>query len=133
MATNRHLTVTIPKEKLMGLLRERVSDLQKEHVAALTQYEKDSNKVRAGQAKLLRRAADAIEAGKAGPMGAYDLRDLPNVTRQEAEALAAPSKPARKFMCSAQTFLAQVSASSQRDWRVSTDLWVELFGQGCDI
>lgn len=125
------LTVTISKEKLTALLRERVSDLQKQHAADLTAYEKKVASVRAGQAKALRRKADLIEAGKVDPLSFYDLRDAVGV--DAAKGLEAPSKPVKRFACSAQTLLAQVSASSQKDWRINTETWTEMFGNACEL
>ena len=40
MSKTPGLTVTIPKEKLTALLRERVADLQKQHAADLAAYDK---------------------------------------------------------------------------------------------
>ncbi|MBP9836144.1 MAG: hypothetical protein KBC93_17825 [Candidatus Microthrix sp.] len=131
MSKTPGLTVTIPKEKLTALLRERVADLQKQHAADLAAYDKKTEAIRAGQAKALRRKADLIEAGKVDPLNHYDLRDAVGV--DAAKGLEAPSKPAKKFACSAQTLLAQVTASTQKDWRIGTETWTEMFGEACEL
>ena len=131
MSKTPGLTVTVPKEKLAALLRERVTDLQKQHAADLTAYEKKTEIVRAGQAKVLRRKADLIEAGKVDPLPFYDLRDV--IGMDAAKGLEAPSKPAKRFACSAQTLLAQVTASSQKEWRIGTETWTEMFGEACEL